>query len=697
MFRISVRFVLIAVLALVSIVAVGLATLDVVRNTKQFDVATQAAQYVDIDRNLFVSLNYLRAERGWSLIKLGLEAESSQSQLQIILKARNAFDTATANALAELSRVRDGALMARHAELQMLVDGWKRLRPTVDAAFSQPPATRDPALRKTLSEAGLRLLAALEAASDAIEIEVTALQPDLGAFLDARAATWLARTSGSRVASLVSDLATTGRVPTPADWTELNAAETEVLAHWRFAQRVVAIAGADESVRAAYARANATYFTGRLADMRRSAVADVAAGRKVSIAAAAWDEAIQAQQTIADAAVAIIDAALARSRVAAEEARWSLVLAVLVILFTVALAATAGLTVQFHVMRRLFALAAAMRCLTEGQLDAPVPGTQRNDEIGDMAAAVQVFKDNLIRTRVLEQEAAEGRRTAEAARRTAMQQVADAFERATGGIVETVSSSASGLQATARSMAATAAEAATQSITVAAAAEQAASNVGTVAAAAEELGTSVQEIGRQVSGSADLAQAAVREADQAATRVQALNASVVKIGEIVGLISGIAAQTNLLALNATIEAARAGEAGRGFAVVAAEVKALADQTARATGEIGAQIDQVQGATGAAVAAIGGIAGRIRDLSTVSASIAAAVEEQDAATQEIVRNVGQAAVGTSAVTGTITVVAGTAEATGTAANAVLASASELAHQSDQLSTEIQRFLTTVRAA
>ncbi|MCJ2087824.1 methyl-accepting chemotaxis protein [Methylobacterium sp. E-005] len=652
---------------------------------------------MEIDRNLFASLNHLRAERGWSLIKLRLESESSQSQLQIILKARDTFDTVTDKALAELSRVRDGALKARHAELQTLVDGWKRLRPTVDAAFNQPPATRDPSLRRTLSEAGLRLLAALEAVSDAIESEVSALQPDLGAFLDARAATWLARTSGSRVASLVSDLATTGRVATPADWTELNAAETEVLAHWRFAERVVATAGADASVKAAYARANATYFTGRLADMRRSAVADVAAGRKVSIAAAAWDEAIQAQQTIADAAIAVVDAALARSRVAAEEARWSFALAVAIILFAAGLAVTAVLTVQFHVVRRLFGLAAAMRRLTDGELDTPVPGTQRNDEIGDMAVAVQVFKDNLIRSRALEEEAAEGRRAAEAARRAAMQQVADAFERAAGGIVETVSSSANGLQATARSMADTADETANQSTTVAAAAEQAASNVGTVAAAAEELGTSVQEIGRQVSGSADLAQAAVREADQTATLVQALSASVVKIGEIVGLISGIAAQTNLLALNATIEAARAGEAGRGFAVVAAEVKALADQTARATGEIGAQIDQVQGATGQAVSAIGGIAGRVRELSTVAASIAAAVEEQGAATQEIVRNVGQAALGTSAVTSTITAVAGTAEATGIAANAVLASASELARQSDRLSTEVQRFLVTVRAA
>jgi methyl-accepting chemotaxis protein len=246
-------------------------------------------------------------------------------------------------------------------------------------------------------------------------------------------------------------------------------------------------------------------------------------------------------------------------------------------------------------------------------------------------------------------------------------------------------------------MTVTASETANQSTTVAVAAGEAAANVQTVAAAAEELGSSVQEIGRQVSGSTRLAQSAVGEADETMQLVHALQATSARIGNMVGMISGIAGQTNLLALNATIEAARAGEAGRGFAVVASEVKALAEQTARATEEIGRQIDEVQGVTAQAVTAIGGITGRIREIDSVATSIAAAVEQQGAATQEIVRNVALASTGTNEVTGNIAGVAQASEETGAAATQVLSAASELSRQSEQLGAEVGRFLATVRAA
>ena len=699
MLRISIRLVLIAMVALVSIAAIGIAALEVARSRTRSNITTQVAEYMAIDRNLFGSLNQFRVERGWSMIALADSADDDSGRLhrQIALKGREAFDTAIDGALAELRRLHDAALKARGVELQSLVDEWRRQRPAVDAAFKQPIAARDPSVRKTLADLGVRILTVLEAASDAAEAEIQALEPGFGSFLDARAATWLTRTTTSRVASQVSELMTTGRAATPADWTQLNRAETGALTAWQIAQRVIATAGFDPSVKAAYDRANATYFSGKLADLRNTVAADVSAGRKISIPIAAWDEAIIGQQTLADAAIAVLEAAQARASAAAADAHGDFLLAVATILFAASLAVVAVLIVQFHVVRRLFHLGGAMRRLAEGQLETLVPGTQRDDEIGDMAAAVQVFKDNLILTKALEQEASESRLLAEEQRLASMHQMADAFEQATSGIVGTVSASAGALQATAQTLATTAADSAERSITVAAASEQAASNVGTVAAAAEELGASVQEIGRQVSGSADLARAAVGQADQTAALVTALKTSVSKIGEVVGMISGIAAQTNLLALNATIEAARAGEAGKGFAVVAAEVKVLADQTAKATGEIGQQIGQIQSVTGEAVSAIEAIAGRIREISTVSASIAAAVEEQDAATQEIVRNVGQAASGTSEVTRTITGVAGAAEKTGAAAGELLDSASALSRQSEQLTAEVGRFLATVRAA
>jgi methyl-accepting chemotaxis protein len=349
------------------------------------------------------------------------------------------------------------------------------------------------------------------------------------------------------------------------------------------------------------------------------------------------------------------------------------------------------------VTRGIDSVVQPMTALTAGNLAVTVPHQGTGTEIGRIADAVQVFKESLVRMKALEDETALARAGAEAQRRRAMQEMADGFERAVGGIVASVGKAAGELQATAQAMSGTASETAGRSISVAAAAEEAASNVETVAAAAEELGSSVQEIGRQVQGSAELAGAAVREAGTTAALVQELSGATARIGDVVKLISDIAGQTNLLALNATIEAARSGEAGRGFAVVATEVKELAGQTARATDEISTQIARIQGATAESVHAIDAIRGRIDEISAVATTIAAAVEEQGAATQEIVRNVAQASTGTGEVTANIAGVAGAAEETGAAASQVLASASALSRQSDHLGQEVGRFLASVRAA
>ena len=362
-----------------------------------------------------------------------------------------------------------------------------------------------------------------------------------------------------------------------------------------------------------------------------------------------------------------------------------------------AVAAAAMLFALFGIARPIQRMTGAMGRLAEGDETVPVPHTGRRDEIGAMAAAVQVFKDNLIHTRALERETALAREGAEVQRRRAVHAMAESFEAAVGGVLARVADAALGLRADAEAMSGTATHTAERSATVAGAAQEAAQHVGTVAAAAEELGASVQEIGRQVDGSAELARSAVVQAGDTAGLVQELSNAAGRIGDVVRLITDIAGQTNLLALNATIEAARAGDAGRGFAVVASEVKQLAAQTARATEEIAGQVGRIQGATGQTVDAIDGIAARIREIDGVAASIAAAVEQQGAATREIARNVAEAASGTGAVTGTIDAVARAADDTGTAATRMLASASNLSEEAAELRREIDAFLHTVRAA
>lgn len=348
------------------------------------------------------------------------------------------------------------------------------------------------------------------------------------------------------------------------------------------------------------------------------------------------------------------------------------------------------------VTRGIVAMTAAMGRLAQNDMTIDIPFSDRLDEVGEMAKAVQVFKDNAIRVSKLEQKEAEDRQ-AEQRKAETMRLAVASFEGAVGEIVQTVSSASTQLEASARNLNATAARSQELTTRVSSTSQDCSSNVQSVASATEELSSSVNEISRQVQESARMANDAVNQARQTNDRVAELSKAAGRINDVVELISSIAGQTNLLALNATIEAARAGEAGRGFAVVASEVKALAEQTSKATGEIGQQITGIQEATQQSVGAIKEISSTIEKLSEISSAIAAAVEEQGAATQDISRNVQQAANGTQEVSANISDVQRGASETGTASSQVLSAAQTLSSDSNRLKTEVSKFLNTVRAA
>ncbi|MFN8830150.1 MAG: methyl-accepting chemotaxis protein [Labrys sp. (in: a-proteobacteria)] len=396
----------------------------------------------------------------------------------------------------------------------------------------------------------------------------------------------------------------------------------------------------------------------------------------------------------------LIDLQIAVARASLEESEAMIVAAEYVsiglMLVSVLVIGFSLYTVLRGVVGPLNGMQGAMRRLADGDLAVEIPSKDRRDEIGAMAATVQVFRDNAVERVRLEEEQRKEQET-RTRRAQAVEALIAGFDRDVSLILKTVASASTELEATARSLTMTAEESTRNATTVAAAAEEATANVSTVASASEELSASINEIAHQVESSRRVTQSAMETARETDETVRVLVASADRIGTVVELISDIAAQTNLLALNATIEAARAGEAGKGFAVVASEVKSLAGQTSKATEEIASHIQEMQSVTGKAAAAIRAIGETIRTINDTAAAIASAVTEQGAATSDIAQNVQQAADGTRHVSANIVSVTEGASMTGAGASQVFSSAEELARQSTTLKAKVDDFFAAIRAA
>jgi methyl-accepting chemotaxis protein len=443
----------------------------------------------------------------------------------------------------------------------------------------------------------------------------------------------------------------------------------------------------------------------QLAKARELVPQYAAAFRRAADAASGLDEMVSTTNArIAERLTERLETLVKRQKAAtaalAEEAESEVSLAVLELAILAAAAVLLGLLAAFGIAKGITApvgaMTGAMRKLAEGDLSAEIPAKENKDEVGAMAQADQVFKENAIRVKEMEAVAA-AEADVKAKRAEKLSRLVADFDRRIGAVVTSVAAQGDQLKQSASAMSATAEETSRQATAVAAASEQASTNVQTVASAAEELSSSITEISRQVSESAKIAGQAVDEVQRTGRTVEALSQAAQKIGDVVKLISDIASQTNLLALNATIEAARAGEAGKGFAVVASEVKNLASQTAKATDEIGGQIAEIQTATGASVEAMKGIGQTIAQINQIASGIAAAVEEQGAATQEIARNVQQAAAGTGEVSSNIAGVTQAASETGATATQVRDSAATLGTRSAKFKQAVAAFLAQVRAA
>jgi methyl-accepting chemotaxis protein len=679
----------------VTALAVVLGAEVLVPQYRTFASKTEAIKAVEAFGAVLAVGQQIAGHRAPYLSPLSKDSAATPAQLDAIAKAVKLSDAAFANARTAVGALSDSALIVEG--LNQAATRLADVRAATDRALGVPMSARDTTVVKGFLPGVAQVTAMVEPLLNRLENQVATADASLTALLSvARTAQDLRVSAGGRAASMSAAISTR-RPLTTAEISAIDRAQGRVDLDRERIEAGVDQIGSPPRLVKPLKDAVDLYF-GQAAPWLEKEV--LAARNDGKYGVGSEDELAAKIVPAVQSFFAVRDAALAEAadRAGATRDAALMMLELAGMAVVALLGVLAGITVMLR--RRMIAPLATLTDvvgdMAAGAHDVTIPTIGRDDEIGAMAGSLQVFKEALIAKKAAD-EAAAVEAEAKIQRGQRVDKITRDFEAMIGEIVDIVSSASSQLEASAGTLTATAERSEQLTTMVAAASEEASTNVQSVASATEEMASSVNEISRQVQDSARIAGEAVEQAQHTNDRVSELAKAAARIGDVVELINTIAGQTNLLALNATIEAARAGEAGRGFAVVASEVKALAEQTAKATGEISQQINGIQAATQQSVGAIKEIGDTIGRMSEIASTIASAVEEQGAATQEISRNVQHAAHGTQQVSSNIADVQRGASETGSASSQVLAAAKSLSGESTRLKAEVGKFLSSVRAA
>ncbi|WP_407050266.1 methyl-accepting chemotaxis protein [Methyloraptor flagellatus] len=694
--KFTVNFLLKAVISVLSTALVVLLVVGVWQTWAHLQVIRQTAAVADVSSAMFTAMHNLRVDRSNSNREL-IADKAATTMNQQVEAARKAEMPALRRAVTALAAVDFADREAVVTRFEASVNRLAKLHEETQAAMFKPKAERPAGIAETYFKETNALIEQLAELSTRFNQLVRLNDAYVDRLFDLKEIAWDARSAAGDASVFLSNGLQAGQI---APETPFNYAVSvgRIRQSWDAMADMMQGVALPDRFKEKYERVKTDYLVDDALGRQTKLLQALAAGQKPDMTAAQWSNFSVPRLSLF---VAVSEAALeiAREHIDGVERSKTLeLIAGAVGLLVTLLGSVAAIWfVDRRVTSPLTVITDRMMALANGDLAIEVPYATRADEIGALGRAMETFKINMNEGEAMRRRQADIDRATAETRRREMHELADAFDRAVGGVVGRVAAAATQLQSSAQTLSASAEQTTQQSNAVAAASEEASANVASVASATEELSSSVREIGRQVEQSAQIAAKAVDEANGTTERVNGLATAADRIGSIVGLINEIAGKTNLLALNATIEAARAGEAGKGFAVVAAEVKQLADQTAKATAEIGTQVGAIQGATQDAARAIAGIARTIEQMNSIAASIAEAVDGQGAATSEIATNVQQASLGTAEVSQNITGVTTAAYEASHASTQVLGAASELTKLSDQMSQEVARFLATVRAA